>query len=113
MMERLSVRGLAILIAAIAIVLFGTAFLWIAGSAVVVDETGGVESAAVVTSDGREQQLSRLWNGYFYAIPQLEGAIRVRCHDGSTMESGYVTGHMHTKIRIVGDTPCARLEEVI
>ena len=113
MMERLSVRGLAILIAAIAIVLFGTAFLWIAGSAVVVDETGRVESAAVVTSDGREQQLSRLWNGYFYAIPQLEGAIRVRCHDGSTMESGYVTGHMHTKIRIVGDTPCARLEEVI
>ena len=110
MLERLSVRGLAILIAVIAIALFGIAYLWMAGSVVVGDETGGVESAAVVTSGGREQQLSRLWNGYFYAIPQLEGAIRVRCYDGSTKESGYVTGHMHTKIRVIGDTPCARLE---
>lgn len=113
MLERLSVRGLAILIAAIAITAIGTAYLWIAGSAVVVDETGRVESAFVVTGDGREQQLNRLRSGYFYAIPQLEGTIRVRCHDGSTKAAGYVTPHMHTKIRMVGDTPCARVEEVI
>ena len=109
MLNRPSDRGLAILIAAVAIVLLGTAYLWIAGSAVVVDETGGVERAFVVTGDGREQQLSQLWGGYFYAIPRLEGTIQVRCHDGSMREGGYVTGHMHTKIRVVGDSPCARL----
>ncbi len=74
-----------------------------------VDETGGVERTFVVTGDGREQPLRQLWSGYFYGIPQLEGTIQVRCHDGSTKEADYVTGHMHTKIRVVGDTPCARL----
>ena len=113
MSERLSVRGLAILIGAIAVVLAAIAYFWIAGSAVVVDETGGVESAYVVTGGGREQRLTRMWGGYFYAIPRLEGTIQVRCHDGSTKEAGYVTGHIHTKIRIVGDTPCARVEEVL
>ena len=38
--------------------------------------------------------------------------VWVRCRDGSTTEGGYVTGHMHTKIRMVGDKPCARSEEV-
>jgi hypothetical protein len=111
MLNRLSVKGLAILIAAIAIVLFGSAYLWIAGSAVVVDETGDVESASVVTSDGREQPLRRLWSGYFYTIPEMEGTIQVRCRDGSTKEAGYVTGYFHTKIRVVGDKPCAQLVE--
>ena len=101
------------MIAAIAIAVLGTAYLWIAGSAVVVDETGEVESAFVVTSDGREQKLAQLWSGFFYAIPQIEGTIRVRCHDGSTTEGGYVTGHMHTKIRMAADKPSARPEEVI
>lgn len=111
MLNRLSVKGLAILIVAIAIVLFGSVYLWIAGWAVVVDETGEVESAAVVTSDGREQSLRRLWSGYFYTIPEMEGTIQVRCRDGSTNEAGYMTGHFHTKIRVVGDKPCARLVE--
>ena len=113
MMEGLSVRALVILITAVLTVLGGAAFLQIAGSAVVVDETDGVASAFVVTSDGREQRLTQIWPGYYYAIPQLEGTIEVRCRDGSTREAGYVTGHMHTKVRVVGETPCARLEEVI
>lgn len=113
MFERLSVRGLAILIASIISGVLGAAYLWIAGSAIVVDETDGVESAFVVTGDGREQELRQLWSGYFYAIPHLEGTIRVRCRKGSTKEAGYVTSHVHTKIRLVGNTPCARVEEVI
>lgn len=72
-----------------------------------------MESAFGVTGDGRKQQLSRLWSGYYYAIPQLEGTIRVHCHDGSTKEGGYVTGHAHTELRIVGDVPCERFEGVI
>jgi hypothetical protein len=113
MLERLSVRGLALLIGGSAVLLLAFAYLWIAGSAVVVDETDGVESAFITTSDGREQPLHRLWTGYFYAIPRLEGTIEVRCHDGTRKSWGYVTGHMHTKIRVVGDAPCARLVEVI
>lgn len=97
------------LIGGSAVLLLAFGYLWIAGSAVVVDETGGVESAFITTGDGREQPLYRLWTGYFYAIPQLEGTIEVRCRDGTRKSWGYVTGHMHTKIRVVGDTPCARL----
>lgn len=111
MLDRLSVRGLAFLLGPSTIVLLGLAYIWLAGSAVIVDETHGVESAFIVTSDGREQSLHRLWSGYFYAIPRVEGTIEVRCRDGSRKSWGYVTGYMHTKIRVIGDTPCARLVE--
>lgn len=97
------------MIAGAVIVLLGSAYLWFAGSVIVVDETGGVESAFVITGDGREQPLHQLWAGYFYTIPRLEGTIEVRCRDGSRHDQGYVTGHMHSKIRVVGATPCAEL----
>lgn len=84
-------------------------YVWIAGSAVVSDETGGVDSAVVITGAGAEQPLRRLWSGYFYAIPDLEGSIEVRCRNGVRKQWGYVTPHMHTKIRVAGPTPCAEL----
>ena len=87
-------------------------YLWLAGSAVVIDETGGVLSA-VVTNDEAEQPLRRLWSGYFYAIPELEGTIEIRCRNGVQKQWGYVTGNMHTKIRVVGQTPCARVVDTI
>ena len=82
------------------------------GSAVVVDETGGVESAAIVSSGSLEQPLHELWTGYFFAFPQMDGTIEVRCRDGTRKTGGYVTTHMSTKVRIVGDRPCARLVEL-
>jgi hypothetical protein len=111
MLDPLALRGLALL-GAMAIILLGLGYLSLAGSAVVVDETGGVESAFIITGDGREQPLHRLSSGYFYAIPRLEGSIEVRCRGGLRKDWGYVHGHMDTKIRVVGDTPCARLVEV-
>lgn len=111
MFEPLSARGLAFLLGGLAALLLALTYIWLAGSATVVDETGGVESAFITTSDGREQPLYRLWTGYFYAIPRLEGTIEVRCRDGTRKSRGYVTGHLNTKIRVVGDTPCARLVE--
>ena len=84
-------------------------FLWLAGSAVVVDETGGVASAVITDSGRREQRLRRLWGGYFYAIPDMEGTIDVRCTNGVRKQQGYVTGHMHTKIRVSGRSPCERV----
>jgi hypothetical protein len=89
-----------ILAIAIIFVAFAVLYLLFAGSAVVVDETGDVESAAIVSGSSR-QPLTRLWSGYFYAIPKLEGAIEVRCRSGSRSSWGYVTGHMDTKIRVV------------
>jgi len=88
-----------------------TAFVYVqfAGSAVVIDETGRVRSASIVTGDGRTQPLHQLWDGYFYAIPNLEGSIELRCDDGVTKQWGYVTGHMHTEIRVVGRTSCAQV----
>jgi hypothetical protein len=101
-------RFLLIGVAALAFVAY--AYIQTAGSAVVVDETDGVVSA-VVTNGRLEQPLVRLWSGYFYAIPDLEGHIEVRCRDGSRMSWGYVTGNIDTKLRIVGDRPCQRIIE--
>jgi hypothetical protein len=97
------------LIGTLSLALLGHLYLTFVGSAVVVDETGGVVSAVITDHDGREQPLSRLWDGYFYAIPDLEGTIEIRCRDGSRKSWGYVTGNMHTKIRVVGNRPCERV----
>ena len=89
----------------------GGVYLWYAGSAVVIDETGHVESAVV--TDGRsEQPLRHLWNGYFFAIPEIEGTIEVRCRYGARKKMGYVTGHIDTKIKVSGKTPCANVVRV-
>ena len=85
------------------------AFFWIAGSAVVVDQTGGVQTAVVINSGGTEQKLRRLWSGYFYAIPRVEGTIEVRCTNGGRKQMGYVTGLTHTTVRVVGNRPCERI----
>jgi hypothetical protein len=94
-----------------AALLVGGAYLAVAGSAVVIDETGSVVSA-VVTNGESEQPLRRLWSGYFYAIPEIEGTIEVRCRNGARKQGGYVTGHLHTKIKVVG-APCVNVVEVI
>ena len=73
---------------------------------------GGVVSA-VVTNDEGEQPIPRLWSGYFYAIPDLEGTIEIRCRNGVQKRSGYVTRHWHTTVKVVGETPCAKVVEVI
>jgi len=105
--SRVKVYGL--LASAVTVTALVSGCLWLAGSAVVVDETDGVETAFIVTNDGREQPLYRLWRGYFYTVPRLEGTIEVRCHSGETKRWGYVTGNLDTKVRVVGDTTCAHL----
>lgn len=94
-----------------AALLIVAAYFWLAGSAVVVDETHGVQSVVVTNNGGSEQKLYRLWNGYFYAIPSVEGAIEVRCSNGLRVQVGYVTRYMHTKIKVVGKAPCERIVE--
>lgn len=96
---------------AAALVLAG-GYLALAGSAVVKDETGGVVSA-VVTNDQSEQPIRRLWSGYFYAIPHLEGTIEIRCRNGMRKRAGYVTRHLHTTVKVAGNTPCEGVVEII
>ena len=89
----------------------GGVYLWFAGSAVVIDETGYVESAVV--TDGRsEQPLRRLSNGYFFAVPEIEGTIEVRCRNGARKKMGYVTPRMDTKIKVYGTMPCTHVVPV-
>lgn len=87
------------------------AFFWLAGSMVVIDETGDVEMA-VAGNGSPEQALHRLWGGYFYAIPRVEGTIEVRCRNGVRKQVGYVTRHMHTTVKVIGTKPCERLVKV-
>ncbi|MBP1858408.1 hypothetical protein [Rhizobium herbae] len=65
-------------------------FFWVSGWAIVVDETQGVQTAVITNSGGAEQKLHRLWNGFFYTIPQMDGVIEVRCADGTRKQWGYV-----------------------
>jgi len=103
--------ALIILLVGVTALPLGGVYLWYAGSAVVIDETGHVESAVV--TDGRsEQPLRRLWRGYFFAIPEIEGTIEVRCSNGARKKMGYVTGHIHTKIKVSGKIPCADVVRV-
>ena len=86
------------------------AYVGFFGSAVVHDETGEVASA-VITNDRREQALMRLPGGLFFAVPDMEGTIEVRCRNGARARAGYVTGHMHTSVRVAGGAPCPQIAE--
>ncbi len=71
----------------------------IAGSVVVVDRTGEV-AEAVATNDLVEQRLFPLPGGIFYAIPEVEGGVEIRCRDGRKHRWGYVTVHAHTRLEV-------------
>ncbi len=88
----------------------GCVYVGTFGSAIVHDETGEVVGA-VVTNDHREQALLRLPGRLFFAIPRMEGTIEVRCRNGAKARWGYVTGSVHTSIRVTGPIPCARVVE--
>lgn len=79
------------------------------GSAAVIDETRGVEAAVILDGFGKEQPLRRVRDGYFHAVPQIEGTIEVRCGNGIRKRWGYVTGGLDTTVKVVGQSPCERL----
>lgn len=98
------------LIAAIILVAAIAAWVWLQGSAVVIDDTGQVATAVI--TDGAnppaETPLHRLWNGHFYGIPSFEGTIEVRCRNGTRSQWGYVIRGLHTRVRVVGQSSCQR-----
>lgn len=94
------------------IALLAYAAFWVMGSAVVLDRSGQITSAAVTTGDGRTQPLHALPFGIFYTVPQLEGTIEIRCRNGSQAQSGYVTRHIHTWLRLEAGQGCKENLEV-
>jgi hypothetical protein len=110
-------RTLALLVGASALlwatIYYGRPALWalsgLGGSAAVIDETGGVQAAVLIDGFGTEQPMQRLRDGYFYAVPQIEGVIQVRCAEGVRKDFGFVTGGLNTTIKVVGRSPCERL----
>lgn len=111
MFDRTSSGRYGVLIAAFVLITAVAAWLWLQGSTVVIDDTGQVVSA-VITDGGDpaiEARLYRLWNGHFYGIPGFEGVIELRCRNGARRQWGYVTPHMHTIVRVVGQTPCQQV----
>ncbi len=90
--------------------LAGCLYVGLFGSAVVRDE-GGEVVVAVITNDREEQALLRLPGGLFFAVPKMEGTIELRCRDGSRRQWGYVTGHMHTWLRVEPGAGCGRIVE--
>lgn len=87
------------------------AYVGVSGSVIVHDRTGDVASA-VLTNDHVERPLRRLPGGTFVGIPDFDGVVEVRCRDGSKDRSGYVTGGLHTSVRVVGSAPCRLVEDL-
>ncbi|HEX7752198.1 MAG TPA: hypothetical protein VF440_07315 [Novosphingobium sp.] len=106
MMRKAETRIIYGVFAAILIALIIYVTLWIMGSAVVFDRSRNAVSAVIVGGDGATQPLAQLPGHIFYAVPQIEGSIEVRCRDGSRKRSGYVTGHMHTWLHIEPGAGC-------
>jgi FlaG/FlaF family flagellin (archaellin) len=91
------------------IILSAWAYVWLAGSVIVVDETQGVQTVVLTTNGGPDQNLYKIWSGFFFAIPQHDGAIEVRCRNGILKTWDYFSANMHTTLKVVGATPCAQL----
>lgn len=78
----------------------------LAGSVLVLDPERQIESARIVTSDGRSQPLYMLPGNRFYSVPKLEGTVEVRCRNGSTHLAGYVTPHLDTRLEMKSNSEC-------
>lgn len=70
------------------------AYSWLSGSAILVDETGGVQSVVVTNGHEPDQPLHKLWGGYFYAIPDIEGTLQVTgCGESAPRSATYFEAH--------------------
>lgn len=93
--------------------LFAPLLLWFALSvvgAVWVTNNTDDEVRAVILVGDEEHDMLRLPGGTFFAIPRMDGEVRVTCSDGSSAIGGYVTRHLRTSVTVVGASPCEVVE---
>jgi hypothetical protein len=105
-----SYRGPLVLASALVALLLW-AWLFVAGTVVVIDRGGAVVRAELLGWQGA-RPLRRLPGGLFVGIPGGDGSVRLRCRDGAAREIGYVTGGLHTWVRVPGREGCAGAREV-
>lgn len=98
----LSARSILIIGLLIIIGLFAWVFFPIL---VVLDRTSGIFTVSVISARQR-QSLTSLGGGIFVTIPKIEGAIEVRCRNGSTKVFGYVTKGTRSWVEITPDVAC-------
>ena len=95
-----------ILICAIAIALGLAVWIRFAGSVVVLDPVGVAQSVLVIDGWGNTQRLSPVLRAHLLLGPEIEGHVRVRCHDGRVVDGGYVTPHLHLRLTLDGSGRC-------
>lgn len=78
------------LLAAAAILIASVVTLLFTGSVVLFDLHDKVASAHLVDGWGHRQDLATVGFAYV-AVPHLEGTVEIKCKDGTTVRSGYVT----------------------
>ena len=101
---------LPLLVTAIALLLLW-AWLFAAGTILVVDRSGTVARAEVVTGLG-VRPLRRLPSGLWAGLPSGDGTVRLVCRDGSAREHGYVTSATHVWLWVAEGGRCGRAQEL-
>jgi hypothetical protein len=101
-METFSLRHILIVLSLVIISLIAWVFFPIV---VVRGRTGIISSVSVVTSRQR-QPLIFFGADTFAVIPKIEGAIEVRCTNGSAKVFGYVSKNTRSWIEITPDIAC-------
>lgn len=100
--KRLSTRlvlslGLSVIIALVAWVFFPIL--------VVYDRTGRISSVSVISARQRQPLIS-VGGSTFVTIPKVEGAIEVRCYNGSAKVFGYVARGSRSWVEVTPDIAC-------
>ncbi len=95
---------------AVAVALLGLwAWLFLTGTILVVDWSGTVARAEVVTGWG-PRPLRRLPGGLWVGLPDGDGTVRLVCRGGGRREYGYVSSATHVWIRVARGGHCGRAE---
>ena len=92
----------------VAIIVACALLLQFTGYVLVRDETG-LAKKAQLTNSVYSQDMTALPFGMFFAIPDLEGEVRVTCSDGSEVSGGYATNFWTERLVVQGEGTCEKL----
>lgn len=104
-------RTLGLLLLAIAALLGVWAWLFVSGTILVVDRSGYLARAEVVTGYG-SRGLRRLPGGIWVGLPDGDGTVQLVCRDGTATEHEYVTIASHVWLRVVASGRRGRVETI-
>lgn len=91
--------------------LFLSGWLYVTGTVMVVDSSGAVVRAEILGWHG-PRPLRRLPGGLFIGLPSGDGSVRIHCRGGAVRDIGYVSGAIHTWVRVPKGEGCAGAREI-